>query len=400
MPTIESSGWPLVFKAEAAGSVARAPDSGECVVGIRTAVRALEGMQKEAIVHYGPTGTTWRMVSDEGPYLNGTDLAPFPLAFYTAGMAFSFLGEMLRLAEERGIAVEEVTITQDNYYTMEGSAIRGDMTGGARPVALQVAVSSDAPPDALAEIAALAERRSPAQAYMRDVLENTFALSLNGLELSVERVCPSEEPLADDPAVAFEQLRPREGGYAPAIIRKLKAAERLEGVEGGAGSSLQSEQKRVLHVRGVATRREDGLMEAVVQLFKPIGSTFRFLCDEGDAEQAPPSLAYLSAGVGFCFMTQLGRYAHIVKQELEAYRIVEDNVFALQRDEEGEERAVAAPVDTHVFVHCDEPEEAARRMLSMGEQTCFLHAAMRTSNPSRVELRVNGKPVAPQDARS
>lgn len=400
MTTIDSNRWPLVFRAEPVGVQAQAPDAGPDQIAVRTAVRALEGMQKEAIVHYGPTGATWRMVSDEGPYLDGTDLAPFPLAFYTAGMAFSFLGEFLRLAEARGIALGDVTVTQDNYYTMEGSALRGDMTGGARPVELQVDVESETPsaPEAVAEIAVLAESRSPAQAYMRDVLENTFALSLNGRERSVERVCPSGRPLADDPAAAFEQLQPQEGTFAPAIIRKLKAAERLEGVEGGAGSSLQSEQKRLLHVRGVATVRHDGLLEAVVQLFKPIGSTFRFLCDESDAEQAPPSLAYLSAGVGFCFMTQLGRYAHIVKQDLASYRIVQDNVFAVSTAavptaEDGDRRAFAAPVDTHVFIRCDEPEEAARRLLSMGEQTCFLHAAMRTSNPSHIVLTVNGEQV-------
>ena len=392
MSSIEGSGFPLVFKVDPAVVKSAAPDTTGNRIGIRTAVRALKGMQKEAIVDYGPTGTTWRMVSDEGPYLNGTDLAPFPLAFYTAGMAFSFLGEIVRIAEERSIVLHDVTFTQDNYYTMEGSAIRGDMIGGARPAELNVEVECEAPPETVAEIVTLASRRSPAQAYMRDILENTFALSLNGHGLSVERVCPSEEPLAGDPAEAFEQLEPKEGNFAPAIIRKLKAAETLVGVEGGAGSSLQSEQKRVLHVRGIATLRDDGLMEAVVQLLKPIGSTFRFLCDERDEERAPPSLAYLSAGVGFCFMTQLGRYAHIVKQKLASYRIVQHNLFELRRDEEGKEQAFAAPVDTHVFIRCDESEDDARRLLSMGEQTCFLHAAMRTSHPSHITLSVNGEP--------
>ena len=63
------------------------------------------------------------------------------------------------------------------------------------------------------------------------------------------------------------------------IITKLAAADSVFGVEGGAGSSLRSEQKRTLHVRGIATLRADGLTETRVQLFKPIGSNFRFLCD-------------------------------------------------------------------------------------------------------------------------
>lgn len=39
----------------------------------------------------------------------------------------------------------------------------------------------------------------------------------------------------------------------------------------------------------------------------------------GDGRDAAPSpLAYLAAGVAFCFMTQLGRYAEIMK---EAYHL-------------------------------------------------------------------------------
>lgn len=104
-----------------------------------------------------------------------------------------------------------------------------------------------------------------------------------------------------------------EDTFLPEIIRKGDSAQVLEGVEGGAGSSLKTEQKRTLHVRGEARVVEGLQMETKVQLFKPIGSTFLFKCDEpkalGGTGTAPPPLAYVSAGVGFCYMTQLGRYA-------------------------------------------------------------------------------------------
>ena len=102
--------------------------------------------------------------------------------------------------------------------------------------------------------------------------------------------------------------------------------------EGGAGSSLQAEQKRTLHVRGTGRVSPDGIQEAKVQLFKPIGSVFRFLSDDaarfGGTERAPSGLAYLSAGIAFCFLTQIGRYAHITKQDLQDYRIVQDSAFS------------------------------------------------------------------------
>jgi uncharacterized OsmC-like protein len=160
-------------------------------------------------------------------------------------------------------------------------------------------------------------------------------------------------------------------------------------VEGGVGSSLKSDQKRTLHVRGEVTVQDDGLLQARVQLLKPIGSTFRFLCDyqqENSPKASTPSpLAYLAAGVGFCFMTQVGRYATIVKQDLKAYRIVQDTVFKMNA-----RVATAEPVNTHLFIETSEPVKAAQKTLSMSEQTCFLHAAMRTVCPSIITAKLVG----------
>jgi hypothetical protein len=156
-------------------------------------------MQKEALVHYGPSGTVWRLVSDEGPYLNGTDLAPFPLAFYTTGMALSFTEELLKQAKAAGLNLKQVQLTQDNFYTMEGSALRGDMIGGALPVKMQVEIGADAAPDTICRIVELAEQSSPAQVYMREVLTNTFALGHNGVATPVTNVTPSP----DEPSLRF-----------------------------------------------------------------------------------------------------------------------------------------------------------------------------------------------------
>ena len=379
-PSIQSIGHPIVYKAklpaDAQVTLSTAPDT----VAVLAEMRALEGMQKEAIIHYGDT--VWRMVSDEGPYLNGTDLAPFPLAFYTAGMAFSFMTELLRHAKAEEVEIRSIKTIQDNFYTMEGSALRGDMIGGAKPVEISADIDTDAPEALISKIMMRAEATSPAQAYMRDALTNTFSLCLNGKRLDVKRVAASPGALHDDPAPKFDQISPQADDL-PEIVTKLEAAQQVFGVEGGAGSSLQSEQKRTLHVRGITTLREDGMKEAHVQLFKPIGSTFRFLCDdaadEGGLERAPAPLAYLTAGVGFCYMTQLGRYAHIMKQELEAYRMVQQNIYKLAGPNSP---ATNEPVDTHVYINFGEPDEAAQQLVNMGEQTCFLHAAMRASVPS------------------
>lgn len=386
---IEGLGHPLVYKAGIDSPAPTGLDVRKDIVAIRAKMHALTGMQKEALVYHGPTGTTWRLVSDEGPYLNGTDLAPFPLAFFTAGMAFSFVNQLLRQAKAAGVTITGLRLIQDNFYTMEGSAIRGDMIGGALPVQMAIELEADASQEVISQLLARASRSSPAQAYMKQMLANTFALSHNGRALPVVKVNAS----AVDPHLAPEEeltaARPLPADtYAKDIIIKTEAVETRFGVAGGAGSSLQAAQKRTLHVRGTCTLRDDGLKEAKVQLLKPLGSTFQFIGDDSERERAPASLVYLAAGVGFCFLTQVGRYAHILKLALRGYSIVQDTLFSI-----GAEGSQAEPVDTHLFLQMDEAAEAAQQALFMSERTCFLHAAMRGSTMAQIQLTLNGRPA-------
>ena len=325
-PSIESLGFDIVYKANRLSPSVTADRQ-----HIRAEFRALEGMQKEAIVHYRPTGTVWRMACDEGPYLNGRDISSFPLGFYSAGITFDLMEQIVVAARAKNVGITALELSLDHIYTMEGSAIRGDMTGGAKPIPIDIHLEADAPETVLQEIVRLAEQRSVGQAAMRELMANLFALSLNDEHLAVTSLPASQQALRAEPTSIFEKSKPAEGYYSPDIIKKLTATEAVFGVEGGAGSSLQAEQKRSLHIRGEAHLREDGLKETKIQLFKPTGSTFRFLGDvdrdkEGEA-RAPNGLSYLAAGVGFCFMTQIGRFAHIKKYQVDTYKVIQDLWF-------------------------------------------------------------------------
>jgi uncharacterized OsmC-like protein len=370
--------------------VACAVKTGFCVVS-----RSLSGMMKEALVSPLAGGRGWRMLSDEGPYLNGTDLAPFPLAFFATGLHFSFLEQLVKRAKTAGVAIESLECAQDTWYTMTGSALRGDMMGGAKPAEVAVKIDTGAKPEAVAALIREAERSSPAHAAMRQVLSNTFALRLNGAEIPVSGIRASEARDVRDPVEVFSSIVSDDVPAAPQpIISKVAQAKKVHGVEGGVASSLKAEQRRTLQVHSEGKLLAGGLMEAQIQVLSPIGSRFRFVGQLGPAggEEyiAPPSLAYLSAGVAFCFMTQLGRYAHIVKCPVRSYRVVQFSAFENARDSQA---ASAEPMDTHLFLEGDLEAETALKCLRMSEQTCFLHAGMRESYPTKLSAEQNGQPL-------
>jgi uncharacterized OsmC-like protein len=364
------------------------PSSSTGQILIRTSARALEGMQKEAIVEYGATGSCWRLVCDEGPWLNGTDLAPFPLAFFTAGLAASCLAEFIAEAGDRNINVESLSLEQDNFFTMEGSALRGTMVASIKSTEMKFSAVGDTTAAELAGIAEIAVvDRSPAVRCLSSELPSGFMVKINDQPAMTMGVLATMGMDLTDPARLFESVEPESvNSRSEEIIRKLADDEaRLATADGAVG--LQSEQKRMVHVRTHGRTRADGIKVLTVQCIQPAGSVFEFLSDNsaavGGQERAPSGLALLSCGVAFCFMTQIGRYAQLAKQQLQGYRIVQATGFCLT----GDDKPAAEPVQTLVCLDTDESEKKSHELVRMGEQTCYLHAAYRASTHTNVSFQ-------------
>jgi uncharacterized OsmC-like protein len=393
--SIEASAYELVFKQDAETPLDLVASQQGRRLQVRTATRALAGMQKEALVSYGPTQAAWRIVCDEGPWLNGTDLAPFPLGYFGAGLTASYISEFLTHARRAGIEISGLEVMVDNRYSMEGSLMRGTMVGSAFPVDVRFRANTSADGETVLKLGHLAVASSPADAVLRNAVDSLFTLNHNGSQVPVKKVAASPASQHPDPYPLFEQAAPPQPpDFASDILERLDDMDTLGGEKLGterasSNVGLSDNQKRQVHVRCVGTLRNDGMKELQVACFKPIGSVFKLLSDDsvavGGKERAPSGLAYLSAGLSFCFMTQLGRYAHVAKHALHSYQIVQDTSFsppAAINDEETPPSSAA--VTTDVFVADDENSDAAGTLLNMGEQTCYLHAACRSALKTRI----------------
>jgi uncharacterized OsmC-like protein len=374
--SIESSGYPLAFRLHPSASNLEPLPRGDGLARIRTFARTMEGMQKEALIQYGPTGAIWRVVSDEGPWLNGSDLAPFPLAFFTAGMAASLMSDLMGEADDRGVKVDSLEFTQENFFTMQGSALKGTMAASVQPMQVKIAAHGAVSEGEFERFAATAVRsRSAAERCLRESLPSRFAVRANDKELRWPEATAGSVSALSDPAAVFDDIRPMPDSGAT-LISKTKSVDKSQQKAVGLGA----EQKRVVHVNTRGSIRKDGLKSLE-------GSRFELLSDDSSAagadERAPGGLAYLSAGVAFCFMTQIGRYAQITRQQLNGYRIIQDTAFQFSRDHDPQ----ALAVETLVCLDTDEPEEKSVQLVRMAEQTCYLHAAYRTATETELMVR-------------
>lgn len=352
---------------------------------LRTYVRSLSGFQKEALVRSAKTGDTWRLVSDEGPYLNGHDAACCPLAFLSVGMVASFMNEILAYAVQKDVKIRKLRLVQDNYYTMKGSMPRRTMIGGAENIELQVEIDCDLDDDKLNDFLLQATYASPLNGLMRGQLDSLFKLAKNSEELTCNKATELDGALLPDPGNLFDQI---EAQASDLDLLQTVGPTPKKAVEGGTAtgsSSLSDEQDRRLNIGAVAVLREDGLKELQQMQYSPYGTSFRLLSSEDG--RAPDANTLISAGIGFCFMTQFGRFVSMLKLDLPEYRIVQDTHFSLggasgNTGKPGE----ADPIETHVYLQTSESDETAQEMLDISEQTCFLHAFCRTDLKTKLKV--------------
>ena len=364
--------FPLGFRVEAGDRRAALLGAKAGRTSYVVEARKLDLHQKEAVVRQGDGGSRWRVASDEGKHLKGTDLAPFPLGFFNAGLQADLMGRIAALANARGVAIDDLGIELGNAYSMTGSFFRGDGEGFAEPAEIRVGLSADA--GGAAELVDDAVAASPALAAMSMPLRNTFAIYVNGRRRAVETMAPSPEESAPDPFATWRERPAPEPGGSPDVIRKT-GAERAGTVE---PAPAGTKTRIVRIVRGIGRAIEpDGLTETDTWLELPGMSHFALRSDErpegGDA--APSGLALLSAGIAFCFMTQLDRYIEHMKFDIGGVRLVQRCPYMLNEDAD-RLRGVAGPVDTHLFVNGREDDETCERLMRIAARTCYLHATL------------------------
>ncbi len=137
-----------------------------------------------------------------------------------------------------------------------------------------------------------------------------------------------------------------------------------------------------------------------VQVNIPGFSAVTLYCDEqvpiGD-DTAPPPLAFMCAGIGFCLMTHLtdiytARNIKIKSMKLEqkvGFETNLSNMRQLGHTTEGK----TMHIETHVIIDSDEPEERIAELMDEAENACMAHHALRNPIPWSSRLIHNGNEV-------
>lgn len=379
MTPLEVIGEPLYYIAGNAAEAGFPTPPNPHGQSLRTWVRSLGGMQKESLVVNAAMGTAWRFACDEGEHLGGFNKAPNPLTYLSAGMVSSYMNEVTALAEQRQIELCDLELVLENKYYREGDFRKGTMNSGAMPPELTVNCEADCDDATLQTLLYEAVAAAPLNGLARGEHPSLFTLVHNGKVLTPTAVTPLDMEPFPNPGDNFPNLeRLANSPAVPDLVRFMAEEGAAYGAFLKTRTATEAERGDIsnLHMHTSCVLRADGVKHVMKEQYGPEAPSWEFLSSEDG--RAPDAASLISAGIGLCFMTQMGRFSKMAKLPLTGYSVIQDTHFSLGGASGGTgQAAVAQPVETHVYLETDADDDTAQKILEVGERTCFLHAFCR-----------------------
>jgi uncharacterized OsmC-like protein len=177
----------IVKKLEEASSQVPQPGGqpGTMQIRIRVNPKVLRGQRKRAEV-WGETATgarrnsRWQMCCDEGTALGGEDTAPPPLAYFSAGIAFSLLTQISGSGEMMKLTLNDVRVDQTARFYRQGSVLAGTIKSESLGMDVLVDIQSPEPPEPIAELIRVAKSSCCTHGALADPITVGTNIRLNG----------------------------------------------------------------------------------------------------------------------------------------------------------------------------------------------------------------------------
>lgn len=386
---ISKNGYPLGFLIKKADD-----NTNDLNKTFTSHTRQMDLLQKESIGYEGDlSSTSFRLTSDEGKHLNGTDLAPFPLGFFNASIHGDIVGTIMKQAASQGLKINNIDCEVLNSYYLTGSFVKGDGKGHAEPTTINLDISTSENHEDINNLILKASKTAPVLAGLRTPLKNTFALYANGTRKDLSNLNESSKTDAEDPYQQYkvEPSPSKSDNYSDRMIVKTGevSAGTVEPVDGynvpksQDGNAENPKFNKIIRtiVGKSSTNANSKIIEVDTVLGLPGMTHFVISCDI-DGIIAPSPVNVMGAAISFCFLTQTHRYIHHQKFAIEGLRMSQYATFK----ENSDGLVEMMPLDTHLYMNGTAPDEHNEKLIDMSEKTCYLHATLSEALEPKINI--------------
>lgn len=138
-----------------------------------------------------PTFGAFELFCDEGSVIGGSDIAPAPLSYLAAGIAFCLLTHLKGYADSANLNVSSIRIEQRMKFQSRipgmTAEMGGQMEGYSNGIETFVLVDSIEPPEAIARMVEIAEKACMAAQTVVNAVPARTTIIRNGERIEEER---------------------------------------------------------------------------------------------------------------------------------------------------------------------------------------------------------------------
>ncbi len=154
---------------------------------VNLVAESLDGMKKKAVVEPNlPTWGSFEIRCDEGGALGGTDTAPPPLGYLSAGIAFCLLTHLSAFIRSKGLDIRHLKIEQRTKFAttlVTDAEDEGDFRGVCEGVETHIVVEGEHDADDIRQLAQASENACMAMQAIMNATPTNTTLYLNGSKI-------------------------------------------------------------------------------------------------------------------------------------------------------------------------------------------------------------------------
>lgn len=134
-----------------------------------------------------PSFGAFEMHSDEGTVIGGEDLAPAPLSYLAAGVAFCLLTHLKGYADSQGLNISTIRVEQKMKFQSRipgmTSDMGGEMEGHSNGLETFVLIETQESDEVVARMSDIAERACMAAQTVVNAVPATMVVTINGRQI-------------------------------------------------------------------------------------------------------------------------------------------------------------------------------------------------------------------------
>lgn len=134
-----------------------------------------------------PSFGAFEMHSDEGTVIGGTDLAPAPLSYLAAGIAFCLLTHLKGYADSQGFNISSIRVEQKMKFQSRipgmTADMGGQMEGHSNGLETFVLIETEESDEVITRMSDIAERACMAAQTVVNAVPASLAVTINGRKI-------------------------------------------------------------------------------------------------------------------------------------------------------------------------------------------------------------------------